>query len=395
MKPHKPLFRWIISMITIVLILSSCNLPGRQVSTQEPANAIYTAAAETVQAQFTQVNQAPPTGDLPTLTITPPELSPTTAQVTEITIPTSTLSATTAPTISPTKPPCDLVKFIQDVTIPDNTKMAPGADFTKTWRLQNAGSCIWTSVYGITYEGDNLLNAPSFSPITSGTVPPGQSVDITVNLTAPDTGGVYRQNFKLVNASGDKFALGDGSKPFWAQIEVVLPGGVALDFLTQASQAEWRSGVGNDLNIPVVFNGPDEDLNGTAKIKDGVKLETGAISGKVLLTIPKHEANGTIAGTFPAYLVQTGDRLRGRIGFLSNADGTCGAGKVTFQIFTIDNSSTKLLSEWSKSCDGSFLPINIDLSSLKGKNIQFILVVRAGTSIQDDWAIWNSLRVER
>ncbi|HSQ26621.1 MAG TPA: NBR1-Ig-like domain-containing protein, partial [Anaerolineales bacterium] len=263
------------------------------------------------------------------------------------------------------------------------------------WRLQNAGSCTWTSAYGISYDGDNLLNAPSFSPITSGTVPPGQTVDITVNLTAPNTSGVYRQNFKLVNASGEKFALGDGSKPFWAQIEVVLPGGIALDFLTLASQAEWRSGIGSDLNIPVVFNSPDEDVNGAAKIKDGAKLETGAISGKVLLTVPKHEANGTIAGTFPTYLVQTGDRLRGRVGFLSNADGSCGVGKVTFQIFTIDSGSTRLLSEWNKTCDGSFLPINIDLSSLKGKNVQFILVVRAGTSFQDDWAIWNSLRVER
>ena len=280
MKPHNLLFRWILSITTVLLILSACNLPGRQVTTQESADAIYTAAAETVQAQLTQVNQAPPTGDVPTLTITTPELPPTTAQVTEITLATSTLSATVAPPVSPTKPPCDLVKFVQDVTIPDNTKIDPGASFTKTWRLQNAGSCTWTSAYGITFDGENLLNAPSSSPITSGTVPPGQTVDITVNLTAPNTSGVYRQNFKLVNASGEKFALGDGSKPFWVQIEVVLPGGIALDFLTQASQAEWRSGVGSDLNIPVVFNGADEDVNGAAKIKDGVKLETGAISGK-------------------------------------------------------------------------------------------------------------------
>jgi hypothetical protein len=66
-----------------------------------------------------------------------------------------------------------------------------------------------------------------------------------------------------------------------------------------------------------------------------------------------------------------------------------------FQVFYIDGGSTKLLAEWNKTCDGSLIPINIDLSSLKGKTVKFILAVRSGTSFQDDWAIWNSLRIER
>lgn len=388
-------FRWFTIYLACILILSACNFPSRQSTPQQGANAIYTAAAETVQAQLTQVQQPPPATNQPSqapgVTIAPP----TSAQVTEITIPSATPVPPTQPPAPPTTVPCDLVKFIQDVTIPDNTKMDPGAVFNKTWRIQNAGSCTWTSAYGLVYDGDNLLNAPAFTPISAGSVPPGAQVDISVSLTAPNTSGVYRQNFKLVNASGNKFALGDGTKPFWAQIEVTIPGGIALDFLTLASQAEWRSGIGNDLNTDIAFNGADEDINGTAKIKDGVILETRATSGKVLLTFPKHEANSTIAGTFPAYLVQTGDRLRGRIGFLGRADGSCGAGKVTFQVFYIDGGATKLLAEWNKACDGSLIPINIDLSPLKGKAVKFILAVRSGTSFEDDWAIWNSLRIER
>jgi hypothetical protein len=394
MKQPTPIFRWFTLYLACLLLLSACNFPGRRATPQQDANAIYTAAAETVQAQLTQVQQPPATG-APVQTLATTAVIPTAAQATEITLASATPIPNTQPPAPPTSLPCDLAKFIQDVTIPDNTKIDPGATFTKTWRLQNGGSCTWNAAYGLVFEGENLLNAPAFTPITTGSTPPGATVDITVSLTAPNTGGVYRQNFKLVNASGNKFALGDGSKPFWAQIEVSLPGGIVLDFLTLASQAEWRSGIGNDLNTPIAFNGADEDINGTAKIKDGAKMETGGISGKVLLTFPKHEANSTIAGTYPAYLVQNGDRLRGRLGFLSNPDGSCGAGKAIFQVFYIDGSATKLLAEWNKTCDGSLIPINIDLSSLKGKTVQFILAVRSGTTFQDDWAIWNSVRIER
>lgn len=395
MKQPSKRFSWTAIWMAFLVILSACNMPGRQVTPQQDANAIYTAAAETVQAQLTQVQQPPPATSPVSQTAAATSAAPTSAQITQITFATPTSISTATTPAQPTAVPCDLVKFIQDVTIADNTKMEPGAVFNKTWRLQNAGSCTWTSTYGLVYDGDNVLNAPAFTPFTTGTVPPNGTVDITVSLTAPNTVGVHRQNFKLVNASGSKFGLGDGTKPFWAQIEVVLPGGLTLDFLTQASQAEWRSGIGNDLSTLLAFNGSDDDINGVAKIKDGAKLETGATSGKVLLTFPKHEANATIAGTYPAYLVQAGDRLRGRIGFLGNADGSCGAGKVMFQVFYIDGGSTKLLAEWNKTCDGSLIPINIDLSSLKGKTVKFILAVRSGTSFQDDWAIWNSLRIER
>ncbi len=388
-------YRWLIVCLAGMFLLPACNFPGRKPTPQTGADPIYTAAAETIQAQLTQVQQPPPVGSpsFPTQETVVP-ISPE-VKVTEITFASATPIPTTHSSLPPTAPPCNLAKFVQDVTIPDNTKMEPNSTFNKTWRIQNAGSCTWNTSYGLVVDGENTLNAPTFTPITPGAVPSGATLDITVSLTAPNTGGVYRQNFMLVNATGNKFALGDGTKPFWAQIEVALPRGIALDFLTLASQAEWRSGIGNDLNTAISFNGDDNDPNGVAKIRDAAKMETGTLSGKVLLTFPKHEANSIIAGTYPAYLVQAGDRLRGRIGFLSNPDGSCGAGKVAFQIYFIDSGSTKLLAEWNKTCDGSLTPVNIDLGGLKGKTVQFILTVRSGTDFQDDWAIWNSMRIER
>ena len=274
--------------------------------------------------------------------------------------------------------------------------MDPGEVFVKTWRLQNAGSCTWTSAYTLVVDGENIFNAPLTSPITAGSVVPGANIDVSVTLTSPSLAGQHRGNFKLANASGQRFALGDGTKPFWAQVKVVVPGGIVFDFINKASQAEWKSGLINNLNTLLVFGGDDLDPNGTAKIKEGVALENGATSGKILLTVPKHENNGVIAGTFPAYLVQAGDHLRARVGFIATGPGnTCGAGDVIFQVYYLEAGSTHPLFEWHEICDGKLGPIDIDLSSLKGKTIQIILIVKAAGPVLDDWAIWNSPRIER
>jgi hypothetical protein len=289
------------------------------------------------------------------------------------------------------------VRFVSDVTIPDNTELDPGAVFEKTWRLRNAGACTWTSAYTLVYEGDNVLNAPASVPLTTGSVPPGGTVDVSVTLTAPSTTGTYRQNFKLANAGGQRFGLGDGTKPFWAQIKVSVPTGIVYDFLAQASNPStvWRSGAGDTFDTTLTFGGADDDANGVAKFKEGVKLETGLVSGKVLLTFPKHVNNGLIAGTYPPYLVQQGDRLRARLGFIARPDGSCGVGEVSFQVLYQEGGATNALGNWNKTCNGTLQPIDIGLSSLAGRTVQFIFLVRSRGDFAEDWAIWNSPRIER
>jgi next-to-BRCA1 protein 1 len=34
-------------------------------------------------------------------------------------------------------------QFVQDVTMFDETELAPGTEFTKIWRLRNSGSSAW------------------------------------------------------------------------------------------------------------------------------------------------------------------------------------------------------------------------------------------------------------
>src|SRR5687768_151168 len=124
------LIRHALILTGIILILSACNLPSNAPVTEEP-NAVFTAAAQTVQAQLTQsVPFSTPT--LPLAFATSTLSAPTPTRV----IPSSTVAVPAST--------CDLARFIKDVSIPDGTVFAPGASFTKTWRMRNEGTCTWS-----------------------------------------------------------------------------------------------------------------------------------------------------------------------------------------------------------------------------------------------------------
>lgn len=378
--------RLIVFFFVIMIPMLACNMPrgGARTPTVSQADLIHTAAAQTLQAQLTQVSQPPATSaggtpGFPTSIVTVPVPA------------TNTPTATRLPP-SPTPIPCDRIKFVKDLTYPDNTEVAAGSTFVKTWRLQNDGSCTWTTAYSLVFAGGDSMGASAASPL-AGNIAPGQTVDLSVTLTAPNDGGTYRGDFKLRNDSNVVFGLGNDNKPFFVQIKVPVATGLLFDFISQASKAAWVTGVGNADGTTLAFGGADDDPNGTAKVKDGVKLENGVTSGKVLLTFPKHETDGYISGLFPAYTVQNGDHLKGTIGFMMNSGDVCGAGNATFQVTYLEGGTTHQLQQWSQTCDKKLVNIDIDLSSLKGKSIQFGLVVKANGDFTDDWAIWNSLRI--
>jgi hypothetical protein len=94
-----------------------------------------------------------------------------------------------------------------------------------------------------------------------GSVAPGETIDLSLTLTAPDTGGTYRGDYKLRDASNVLFGLGDGTKPFWVQVKVPFETGIVYDFISKAENADWTTGVGNDPGDPIEFDGDDNDAN--------------------------------------------------------------------------------------------------------------------------------------
>jgi hypothetical protein len=123
--------------------------------------------------------------------------------------------------ITPVK--CDEAHFITDVTVPDGTIFSPNENFTKTWRIKNTGSCPWTSAYAIVFDKGDPMGGPTAQAI-SGTVMPGQVVDISITLMSPNVPGKYKGYWKLRNSSGEVFGVpleyGTGGA-FFVEIEVL------------------------------------------------------------------------------------------------------------------------------------------------------------------------------
>ncbi len=199
----------------LILALAACNL--RSTITSAPnQNAGATSVAQTVEAVIQQATQSAVTPASPTSA--PATLTPDASDTPVVSA--ATQAATNTPGGSSNQV-CDNAQFISE-TIPDGTIETPGAAFIKTWRLKNTGACTWTSSYNAVFLNGDALGAASTVPLT-GNVAPGQTVDISVNMTAPAAAGNYTGNWSMRNASGVLFGLGKSDGPFWIKISVVAP----------------------------------------------------------------------------------------------------------------------------------------------------------------------------
>src|SRR5215216_3343953 len=105
-------------------------------------------------------------------TFEPPSFPATLTPLPPLT-PTATPLASPPPTLQAAG--CDKATFIADITVPDGTVFAPGATFTKTWRLKNSGSCVWTPSYKMLFYSGEQMGAPTTVNFPWG-VTPSQSV---------------------------------------------------------------------------------------------------------------------------------------------------------------------------------------------------------------------------
>jgi hypothetical protein len=124
---------------------------------------------------------------------------------------------------SPTGGPLDcvdLAAFVADITFPDGSILEPSEDFLKIWALQNAGTCTWTQSYSIVFFGGERMGASSLIALAT-IVPPGDIVNLAVDMIAPISSGTYQGFWRLRNAEGLLFGIGpDGDQSFWVKIVV-------------------------------------------------------------------------------------------------------------------------------------------------------------------------------
>jgi hypothetical protein len=132
--------------------------------------------------------------------------------------PSPTASAMPLPTPLPSGPgssSCTYdATFVTDVTIPDNTQLAPGTEFVKTWRLHNSGSCDWGAGFQFVFiAGEQMgdLAMVNVSPTAAG-----NTVDVSVPFKAPQSPGTYRSRWRMRTPDGQDF----GERPF---VQIVVP----------------------------------------------------------------------------------------------------------------------------------------------------------------------------
>ncbi len=283
---------------------------------------------------------------------------------------------------------CDQAQLVADLTVPDGAAFAPGAQFTKTWRFMNNGSCAWTTSYNIVLVGGDSIGAPLSVKLPVG-VPAGQMIDLSVNLTAPTTVGHYKGLWKFTNASGAQFGIGDSaSDAFWVDINVVDNSAVIYDFVANAPYAQWKSGAGI---LP--YPGTSGDYRGYAYQVDKPHLEDDSFDSLPgLLTVPQNKYNGYIQAMYPEFQVQQGDKLQTLVNCEFGATGCY----VTFRIdYVLPNNTQKTLWSFKEAYDKRFYRANIDLSSLAGQKVRFIFLMLSTGLANGDRAIWGSPRIIR
>ena len=254
--------RLLVLFVILAAGLASCNLPRAD----DAAEPDVTQAYQTVSARLTEA-----------ASLTPP--------VTSTSAPTVTLAATTptsqatgaTPTVKATSAPTSQAKLCDqaapgvpiDVTVPDDTQMQPGQAFTKTWRLQNTGTCTWTKDYSMAVFSGEAMGAPSVVAMPSS-VAPGQAIDISADLTAPNSAGTYQGNWKLRNKEGAWFGIGPGgSSPFW--VRIVVSGSSVTPSVTSSLGTPYPS---NGTPAPAVL------VSGTSSmlLLDRINFDTGQIN---------------------------------------------------------------------------------------------------------------------
>jgi uncharacterized protein YkwD len=199
----------------LVVIITACSPTPATQSAQPPTET-------PVQATDTQV---------------PPTIAPTDTPVP----PTETAAAVEA-TLEPigTNPTgcTNRADFVADVTVQDNDKFNPGQSFVKTWRLKNSGTCTWFSNYSLNYAQGEQMGAPASTPLT--TTAPGQTIDISVNMTAPTQAGTFTGYYDLQDNAGQGFKV-SGNHYVWLTIKVEASAGAGTGPTAAAGPTDTTS----------------------------------------------------------------------------------------------------------------------------------------------------------
>lgn len=180
----------------------------------DPETAIQTSVAETVAAQTPIViTQTPAATEFPTQT-------PFAAALPTLGTPIALVSPTAVPANSTgSKAECGKASLQEDGPPVDGKIFKPGDQFTKTWYIKNESNCVWDTTYKIIFWDGDILGGGYYYQLPQVTGP-GQTVPISLVLTAPTTPGKYHSEWKLQTPDNFSFGVGLYQSAVYTEIEV-------------------------------------------------------------------------------------------------------------------------------------------------------------------------------
>jgi hypothetical protein len=272
---------------------------------------------------------------------------------------TPTTTATPAPTMTPAATPSStpsstrLTVFYFEA---DRYLINPGETVTLRWDLANAEAAYLR--YDDVEEG---VVAPGTKTVT-----PGHTTVYTLLARSAADSTTAQLTVTVSEAAGKL---------------------VMLDFVSAAPGAAWTNG-----SEALPWNGSDGDPRGFALWRDGVELEDGSRPSRVLETYPEWVPDGMIAGTFSLPTrIRSGDRFLARVGFLAGATG-----EATFVIAADGGEldGVQVVASVKDKADGALKTFEADLGQVAGAE-RILLGVQAGSSADQDQAVWVNPRIER
>jgi hypothetical protein len=231
-------------------LLSAC---GAGAQPTPDVAAISTVAAQTVEARFTQQAVAF------TATPQPP---------TETPMPEATATLEATPTGQPVAggngKACYAMTFVADLTIPDGMIVAPGATFTKSWRVRNDGNCVWDQKYSLVLDKGDALSTVKNFPLTR-VINPGDSLDLSIPMTAPTTPGDYAGYWHIATPFGGFMGVGSFNQSLIVAIKVSAKpdrdfgiASVVYDWNRQPQRGCGSDGAVYNFTATITANGPGE-----------------------------------------------------------------------------------------------------------------------------------------
>ncbi len=195
---------YLIAVIMLgAMTLSGCNYPG---GTANPIQVSPTESSASIEnaENVTATSQIPIIETTQTATITAQVITATPSVD-------STLTPTLTETSSSNESCLDKAEFVKDISVSDGSLFSPGDTFEKTWRLRNVGTCTWTEQYQVVFAGGDQMDGVSPTSLPK-VVPQGDTIDISISLTAPSADGSYQGKWQLQNQSGENFGIGEDAQ---------------------------------------------------------------------------------------------------------------------------------------------------------------------------------------